>query len=115
MGAFTKMNRRRRSQQQRRGHLQRKRRELERIQKFGSGAIVQRRVARSTGTTVIVEDTHHWNAQCDSDGGRWATVCEDHGGVVNHEDQATARSFAAAPEEWCPDCQRNAGVKEELG
>lgn len=82
-------------------------REFKRMQRFGSAAIVSRSKARSTGTTVVVEDTWHRDSVLDPDGGRWATVCEDHAGVCNHETQATARSFAASPEEWCPTCQEN--------
>lgn len=88
-----------------RAGMKRKARAQRRIEQFGSAAIVKRSKARSTGTTVVVEDTAHHDAVADPDGGRWATICEDHGGVVNHDTQAIAQSFASCPEEWCPDCQ----------
>lgn len=62
----------------------------------------QATVARSTGTLVLVIDGEAGGL--DTDGGRWSTVCEPHGGVISHLTLAVARSFAPAPEEWCPYC-----------
>lgn len=62
----------------------------------------QARVARSTGTVVVVyEDT---DEEC-GDGLRWVTLCDDHGRLVGHEDLATARSWASMPEGWCGVCR----------
>ena len=36
----------------------------------------------------------------------WATVCEEHGGIVCHETLRDARAYLAHPDEWCPLCQR---------
>lgn len=38
----------------------------------------------------------------------WATVCEDHGGVVCHPTRAAAEASLSQPESWCPDCQDQA-------
>jgi hypothetical protein len=59
--------------------------------------------ARSTGTLVLVLDAGP--AGLDPDGGRWNTVCDDHGSVCSHQTLALARYFASAPEEWCEDCR----------
>ena len=59
--------------------------------------------ARSTGALVAVYDGHAQGL--DTDGGRWSTVCEDHGSVVAHEMLKLAISHAAAPEGWCDDCR----------
>lgn len=70
-----------------------------------SGLTRQRRKARSTGVTVVLEDTRHPDSDLDPDGGRWATLCDDHGAVVNHDTLQLARWFAPWPEEWCQDCR----------
>lgn len=66
---------------------------------------VQLRRARSTGTVVGVYDAGP--AGLDPEGGRWNTVCDEHGFVCSHETLATARAFAASPEDWCEPCQAN--------
>jgi hypothetical protein len=58
--------------------------------------------ARSTGTHVGVYDGIE--AGMDTDGGRWQTVCEEHGEICSHETLQTARDFAPCPEEWCKHC-----------
>lgn len=60
---------------------------------------------RSTGTMVVVLDGIE--ADLDTDGGRWQTVCDDHGAVCSHLTLAVAMSFAPAPEEWCEWCMGN--------
>lgn len=62
----------------------------------------QHRRARSTGTHVGIYDG--LVAGMDTDGGRWQTVCEEHGGVISHETLALARHWASAPEQWCETC-----------
>ena len=64
----------------------------------------QSRRARSTGTVVLVIDSHHPDAWFADDGGRWVTVCDVHGGNVNHETLALARSWASSPEWFCDEC-----------
>jgi hypothetical protein len=66
--------------------------------------IRQQRRNRATGTVVTVYDTAHPDAYLDPDGGRWVTLCEDHGNLVNHDTLALARSHAVWPD-WCGDCQ----------
>jgi hypothetical protein len=68
----------------------------------GRKGCVQLRKAKSTGTMVGVYNCEQ--ADLDTDDGSWATVCEDHGSIVNHDTLATARSHASAPEGWCDEC-----------
>lgn len=65
--------------------------------------IVQRRVARSTGT--VVEVCRSDDLEEDPEAGAWATVCIDHGGVMFYHTRADACYWAPRPEEWCPGCQ----------
>jgi hypothetical protein len=36
---------------------------------------------------------------------RWYNLCEVHGCIVGHQTLELAKSFAAAPTEWCEDCR----------
>jgi hypothetical protein len=58
--------------------------------------------ARSTGTTVELHPRGAYESDPDYP---WSTVCVEHGGIVSHATKAAAKSFMAAPEEWCPGCQ----------
>lgn len=58
--------------------------------------------ARSTGTHVGVYDGEP--AGMDTAGGRWQTVCEEHGSVISHETLRLARQWASCPEDWCETC-----------
>ncbi len=69
--------------------------------------VVESRRARSTGTLVALLDGEHPEVDNDPHGGRWATLCEDHGGVVYHRALTDAKDFLSHPEEWCPTCQEN--------
>jgi len=72
------------------------------------------RIARTTGTTVEVVDADHPDCtdfQSD-EGGRWVTVCKDHGQFVQHDTWKIARRFLGHPEEWCGKCTE---VLEENG
>lgn len=60
-------------------------------------------VARSTGTTVVLLDGI--DAELDTSGGRWQTVCDPHGTVCSHDTHDLARSFMSVPEQWCETCQ----------
>lgn len=73
----------------------------------------QRRRARSTGTHVGVYDGEQ--AGMDTEGGRWQTVCEEHGHVISHTTLTTARSWAAAPEQWCETCMPDAEAEDTEG
>lgn len=63
-----------------------------------------RRTNPHTGADVILCDTHADGSHLDPDGGRWATVCETHGSVVNHDTLKRARGFLTVPWEWCEVC-----------
>ncbi len=60
-------------------------------------------IARRTGTPVTVGTADELGL--DPDGGRWVTVCEPHGSIVNHLTLEVARSHASQPDEWCWLCQ----------
>lgn len=68
-----------------------------------SERIVLERKARSTGTTVQLVDRGPLEEDDGRDEGddRWETICVEHGGVCSHQTRKLARSFMAAPEEWC--------------
>lgn len=59
--------------------------------------------ARSTGTLITVYDGK--KANLDTEGGRWQTVCEEHGFVVAHRTLDIARSWMPVPEDWCEGCR----------
>jgi hypothetical protein len=58
--------------------------------------------ARSTGTHVGIYDGIE--ADLDTDGGRWQTICEEHGGIISHLTIRLAREWAPHPEDWCEYC-----------
>jgi hypothetical protein len=68
----------------------------------GYAGFRQARVARETGTLILVLDGGA--ANLDTVAGRWQTICDDHGYVISHETLALARSHAANPLGWCEDC-----------
>lgn len=59
------------------------------------------RRSRATGTQVSL----YREGDAGEPTTKWATVCEDHGGIVYHETKAAALSVLSYPEDWCPDCQ----------
>lgn len=63
----------------------------------------QRRRSQHTGATVTLYDTQAPENIFDPAGGRWVTVCEDHGAICNHETLALARAHAPHCE-WCEPC-----------
>lgn len=66
-----------------------------------AGCVTQRR-SRITGHLVGLY--HADQADLDSSGGPWATICEEHGHVVNHPTLAHARSHLGDPTGWCEVC-----------
>lgn len=64
---------------------------------------VQQR-SRITGTLVSIYDSSHPDNVFDPDGGRWVTVCEDHGTLVNHRTLALAKAHLPHAV-WCEECQ----------
>lgn len=70
-----------------------------------SGAIQERR-NRQTGTLIEVYD----RGSDDDSGGRWETICVDHGTVCSHETRALALRFAPTPLDWCEVCMEEASA-----
>ena len=68
----------------------------------GRKGCVQLRRAKSTGTLVGVYNCDQ--ADLDTDDGSWATVCEEHGSICNHDTLKLARDHASAPDQWCEEC-----------
>jgi hypothetical protein len=64
--------------------------------------IRQARIAKSTGTVIVVLDGIA--AGLDTEAGRWQTICDDHSFIISHETLADARYHAARPLSWCEEC-----------
>lgn len=73
----------------------------------GVAGLVQRRKAHSTGTTISIYNNEQ--ADLDTEGGPWSTVCEDHGTIIAHTTITLAKDMASCPEEWCEDCMQDRG------
>lgn len=75
------------------------------------------RIARATGTEVKLIDADH--PECtdydSAEGGRWVTVCSDHGNFVQHGTWKLARQHLGHPEEWCEGCQGSAPAGDPNG
>jgi hypothetical protein len=57
---------------------------------------------RRTGTTSVLVDAAE--QLLDEAAGRWATICDEHATIVNHETQRLARMWLHHSEDWCEDC-----------
>lgn len=68
---------------------------------------------KHTGTIISIYDAEHGDSDLDSEGGRWVTLCETHGMLVNHTNLRLAQEFVHAPWEWCEEC--NAMVNSQEG
>lgn len=68
------------------------------------GGTVELRTNRETGTRIHLIDARSAREFDEAEGGRWITLCEKHGAFVQHETRSLARSFMAAPSEWCENC-----------
>ena len=69
-----------------------------------AGAVLSRR-NRATGTTITLYNT----AECglgDPTEGKWSTVCENHGAIVQHDSRRNA-SLAMSCPDWCDDCRES--------
>lgn len=65
---------------------------------------VEQRKNRRTGTKIGLY--HGLQSGIDSDPEcPWATVCEDHGFLVNHQSLANAKIAMTVPD-WCEECQK---------
>lgn len=56
-----------------------------------------------TQTHIGLFDGADEDAGFDIDGGRWQTVCEEHGSICSHETKADARASTGLAE-WCEEC-----------
>lgn len=66
--------------------------------------LIQCRIARETGLLVSVY--HSAEAHLETDPALpYATVCEEHGGIVCHATKADALGWASQPKTWCPTCK----------
>jgi hypothetical protein len=68
------------------------------------GARISRK-CRATGTVVTLYDGRE--SGDDIDGGRWQTVCEDHGTIICHETKRFAELALSHPDDWCDVCMGN--------
>lgn len=66
----------------------------------------QARVARSTGTLIVIFDGAE--AGLDTDGGAWTVLCDDHGETLATRTLEVARWHAVEPESWCSRCGESA-------
>lgn len=55
---------------------------------------------RQTGTTIEVGP-----AEVPADGGKWACICVEHGGICQHDTARQMWDWARSPVDWCPGCQ----------
>lgn len=69
-----------------------------------AGCVVQR-MSRRTGYQVGLYKADQ--AGMDPESGTWATVCEKHSTICNHESLALARSHLGDPTTWCELCQEH--------
>ncbi len=67
----------------------------------GLAGCVSQSVSRRTKTLVGIY--HGVQAGMAEEG--WVTVCEPHGGIVEHAALKDAKSHAVDPSGWCPTCQ----------
>lgn len=67
--------------------------------------VVTERTTRA-GRRVLLLD----RGSNDDGGGRWETICVDHGGVCSHETRWLAARFLSHPDEWCEDCMHGEGT-----
>lgn len=67
---------------------------------------VEQRISRQTGVKVGL-----YHAGLDACSGPWATICEEHGQIVNHATLRLARSHLADPLGWCEHCRQHLGER----
>jgi len=58
--------------------------------------------SRATGTLYTVDTAEA--QQLDAYAGKWVTVCETHGSILNSDSRTQARRAVVWPD-WCHDCQ----------
>lgn len=73
--------------------------------RWAAEGVLEQGRARSTGTLVSIVPASLYES--DPDVGRYALICEDHGGIVIADAITNARGWKPRPEGWCPTCQEN--------
>ncbi len=68
----------------------------------GLAGCVEQRRSRKTGFLVGLYAAEQ--ADLDASAGPWATICEEHGHIVNHDTLALARAHLGDPTGWCEPC-----------
>lgn len=68
--------------------------------------IREKRIPHVTGREVHLVDGELSPDFDPAEGGRWVTLCTEHGEFVQHTSYRTARSFLADPREWCGACKK---------
>lgn len=61
------------------------------------------RKSQQTGARITVGTAEEM--ELDPTDGKWVTVCEDHGLILNHRTRKLAEWHAADPIGWCEGCQ----------
>jgi hypothetical protein len=79
----------------------------------GIAGLREQRTNPRTGQKVGLYDGEP--AGMDTAGGRWQTVCEEHGSICSHSTKRVARTFLAAPWEWCELCAEELDGPLEVG
>jgi hypothetical protein len=68
---------------------------------------VARTHSRRCGVLVVLLDLRGpgcW-AGSEDDGGRWMTVCDEHGAVCQHRSRRLAEGHLGHPDGWCEECR----------
>lgn len=60
--------------------------------------------AKSTGSLVVLVNSEEQGIDADMP---WTLICEEHSTLMQFETRSNAKSWMAAPEQWCEDCQEN--------
>lgn len=63
-----------------------------------AGAVLSRK-CRATGTTVTLYKSAPAGLP-----GKWCTVCENHGTILEHDSRKLASSALSHPDDWCSEC-----------
>lgn len=66
--------------------------------------LVKSQKARTTKTIIELWDLGN-SQDSKENGGRWQTICVEHGNCVCHDKKANAIYYMSHPENWCEDCQ----------
>lgn len=67
------------------------------------GYVTHRKTAK-TGTTVVLVEAEKQGLSVE-DGGKWALICDEHGGLLQDTNKRRLLGHLPYPETWCPTCQ----------